>query len=144
MLGLGVCPPPLWSQRRWTGSAEPRQVCLTASCQPPTLPWKRGQNKKVRDGRSSPCQGPRRVTVHLWVSVSPARARASWTRGPSLRVLAPRSRPSSSSPAPPQPFSPPPPQMGPSSSQSIYQILTKSVAFCLLPNFPPSISLRSP
>lgn len=137
VLGRGVYPPTPLSQR-WTGSAEPRQVCLTASCRPPILPWKRGQNRRVRGGPSSPCQGPRRVTVHLWVSVSPARARAGWTRGPSPRVLASWSRPSSSSPTPPQPLFPPPPQMELSSSQSIYQIPTKRVTFCLLLNPSPS------
>lgn len=81
----------------WVSRAQTR---LSDCILPATNPaMEGGQNRRVRDGPSSLCQGPRRVTAHLWVS--PVRARVGWTRGPSLRGLAPWSRSSSSSLAPP-------------------------------------------
>lgn len=115
-----------WVSRAQTGLSD----CILPATNPA---MEGGQNRRVRDGPSSLCQGPRQVTAHLWVSVSPARARASWTRGPSLRGPAPWSRSSSSSLTPPSASLSPPPQMGPRSSQSICQILTKRATFCLLP-----------
>ena len=48
-----------WVSRAQTGLSD----CILPATNPA---MERGQNRRVRDGPSSLCQGPRRVTAHLW------------------------------------------------------------------------------